>query len=93
MVLKDKEIELKSSPNTLESSQMKTTVSVNDDGGTISDETDIWPVPTQLLDNLEAIKTTYMVNPLKVYIGNQFIKPLDVTKALDSALIAVHFTI
>ena len=39
------------------------------------------------------MKTSYMVNPPKVYVSNKFIKPQEVTSVLDSALVEVHFTV
>lgn len=89
----DKEIVLQPSPSPPEGSTSETLASSDDDEDTIDEETEKWPVPTDYLDDLEAIKTTYMATPLKVYMGNQFIEPLDVTKTLDGALVEVHFTV
>lgn len=91
--MQDKEIVVRPSPTPPASSSPQTLVSSDEDEDVIDEETEKWPVPTDFLDDLEAIKTTYMANPLKVYMGNQFIEPLDVTKALNGALVEVHFTV
>lgn len=91
--MQDKEIVIRPTPTPPAGSSPGTLVSSDGDESVIDEETEKWPVPRDFLDDLEAIKTTYMANPLKVYMGDQFIEPLDVTKSLDGALVEVHFTV
>lgn len=69
------------------------TVAGSDDSLNINTETDNWPVPNEFKGEFDTMKTSYMVNPLKVYVGNKFIEPQEVTSVLDGALVEVHFTV
>ena len=92
-VLKDKQIVSKLSSESQQQSETGVTSNSDGDNVTIDEETEKWPVPQQFVNDMEAIKTSHTANPLKVYMGNQFVEPLDVTNALDSALVEVQFTI
>lgn len=59
----------------------------------IDEETNEWKVPSEFQEELDEIKTTHRVVPLKVYMGQQFVEPVDVPRALEGALVEVHFTI
>jgi hypothetical protein len=66
---------------------------VSNDIPEIDEETNEWPVPSEFQEELDDIKETYQATPLKVYIGNKFVEPLDVCAALSNALVEMHFTI
>lgn len=80
-------------PSPSDGNSTATLQSSDDEEGRIDEETEKWPVQFDYRDDLEAIKTTHAANPLKVYMGTQFVEPLDVTKTLEGSLVEVHFTV
>ena len=59
----------------------------------IDNETSDWPVAEEHRQLLDAIKSSYDVNPLPVYKSNTFVEPNAVNSALKNALVEVHFNI
>lgn len=59
----------------------------------IDEETNEWVVPSEFQEEMDNLKDTHKAEPLKVYMGQQFIEPLNVQGALENALVEVHFTI
>lgn len=54
-------------------------------------ETENWPLPSNLREELDEIKYEYCALPLAVYIGNNFVEPRDVNEAIRGALVELHF--
>ena len=59
----------------------------------IDNETSDWPVAEEHRQLLDAIKSSYDVNPLPVYKSDTFVEPNAVNSALKNALVEVHFNI
>lgn len=59
----------------------------------IDEETNEWKVPSQFQEELDDIKDTHQVMPLKVYMGQHFVEPVDVSQFMDNALVEVHFAV
>lgn len=66
---------------------------LEEEQGHIDTETDLWPVPPHLADELDRIKYNFTVNPLPVYKDDEFISPSDVETCLDGALVEVTFNL
>jgi len=71
------------------------TVPINKEEGEVAeavdDETEHWPVPPRLREELNKIKFEYRAVPLAVYVNDTFIEPADVNNAIKGALVELHF--
>ena len=59
----------------------------------IDNETSNWPVAEEHRQLLDAIKSSYDVNPLPVYKSDTFVEPNTINSALKNTLVEVHFNI
>ena len=60
---------------------------------TVDDETESWPVPSDLQDALDNVKYMHSASPSPIYKDDVFVEPLMVNSALHNALVEVHFNI
>ncbi|KAF8256856.1 hypothetical protein EI94DRAFT_169247 [Lactarius quietus] len=71
------------------------TVPINKEEGEVAeavdDETEHWPVPPRLREELNKIKFEYRAVPLAVYVNDTFIEPANVNNAIKGALVELHF--
>lgn len=61
------------------------------DENEIDDETENWPVPSDLRNDLDNIKQCYRAVPLPVLVENRFIEARDVNKVIKNALVEIRF--
>jgi hypothetical protein len=59
----------------------------------VDDETDHWPVPDEFEQVLCALKRSFAVQPLRVYVNDRFVEPKDVSGILANGLVELHFTL
>lgn len=59
----------------------------------VDDETDNWPVPDEYEQTLCAIKRSFAVQALRVYVNGHFVEPADVNGILANGLVELHFTL
>ena len=57
----------------------------------VDDVTEHWPVKKSLRTELDVVKFSFQAFPLPVYVGDRFIKPVDVFGVLQGALVEVSF--
>lgn len=58
---------------------------------TMDEETEHWPVPPRLREELNRIKFEYRAVPLPTYVYEKFVEPADVNNAIKGALVELHF--
>jgi hypothetical protein len=61
------------------------------DSELVDSETEHWPIPTELRDELDVLKYEYRAKPLRVYVKDKFVEPTDVNDTIRGALVEVHF--
>ena len=59
----------------------------------IDEETDNWPVADEFLPYLRQLKKTHYVQPLWVYLNDQFVEPNDVNEVISNSLAEIHFSV
>jgi len=67
---------------------------LEDDGSpenAVDNETEQWPVPVDLRDDLDKIKRMYHAAPLRVFARNAFVEVLNVNDVIRGALVEMHF--
>ena len=57
----------------------------------MDEETEHWPVPPRLKEELNKIKFEYYAVPLAVYADDNFIEPTLVNNTIRGALVELHF--
>lgn len=57
----------------------------------VNHETEHWPVTADLQKELDALKYDFCAVPLRVYVNDRFVEPLDVNNTIRGALVEVHF--
>ena len=57
----------------------------------VDEETENWPVPPRLREELNKIKFEYYAVPLSVYADDNFVEPALVNNAIRGALVELHF--
>ena len=57
----------------------------------VDHETEHWPVSADLRKELDALKYDFRAVPLRVYVGDRFVEPVDVNDTIRGALVEVHF--
>ena len=57
----------------------------------VDDETEHWPVPPRLREELNKIKFEYRAVPLPVYVNEFFVEPAHVNNCIKGALVELHF--
>ena len=57
----------------------------------VDDETEHWPIPPCLREELNKIKFEYRAVPLPVYVNEFFVEPAHVNNCIKGALVELHF--
>jgi hypothetical protein len=59
----------------------------------MDEETELWPIAAEFVDDFNEIKYDFCIQPLLVYKNDLFIEPTEVERALKNALVEIHFGI
>jgi hypothetical protein len=57
----------------------------------MDEESALWPISTEIIDDYEEIKYDFHARPLVVYKNDLFVEPTEVECALKNALVEIHF--
>ena len=59
----------------------------------IDEETENWPVSSDLRDDLDDIKRAYRASPLRVFAHGKFVEVSDVNNVIEGAPVELHFAL
>ena len=57
----------------------------------VDHETEHWPVSADLRKELDDVKYEFRAVPLRVYVGDRFVEPIEVNDTIRGALVEVHY--
>lgn len=60
-------------------------------GHAVDSETENWPVPADMRDDLDSIKHAFFAIPLSVFVGNKFVDAENAESVLNGALAEIFF--
>ena len=59
----------------------------------LEEETELWPISEEFVEDYKSIKATYRPMPLPIYHNEHFVEPTEANQTMKNALVEIHFNI